>query len=324
LIKKFVKNIMSNHPELNQRNESIKGIELFCKSAALGSFTLAAQALGLTPAAVSRAVNRLETNLGAALFVRSTRKIALTEDGRAYFEVCQQALISLADAAQSIKGQRVKPEGDLRISVGSPYAHYRLLPNLAKFVAQYPAIRLQINISNRNIDFIDEGYDVAIRLGNPADSGLHARKLEDARIGVFASEAYLSKHKEPEGIEDLNHHALISFTLPSTGRTLAWLFKVKGKPIDHVPKASLTVSEDPLGCVGMAVAGMGLVQTFDWVATQQTPPLKEVLFKHGGCTRPIYALYASGKAKSAKLRVLLDFLAQLPRFNDHAIPGPTF
>ena len=290
---------------------SLSGVELFCAAASSGSFTLAANALGLTPAAVSRAVKRLEQRLNVPLFIRSTRKIALSDEGRAYYEVCQAALSHITDAGQRIQNQRNAPQGELRISVGAPYAHYRLIPNLATFNALYPKIRLHINISNRNIDFIDDGYDVAIRLGRPIDSGLQARKLEDARIGLFASEAYVKQHGTPSCLDELAAHEQIGFLLPSSGKVFEWLLAQDSKILHYAPKLKHTVSDDPLGCVALAQAGLGISQTFHWVANKQTPPLCELLSKHNTCTRPFYALFAASRQTSTKVRVLLDFLSSL-------------
>jgi DNA-binding transcriptional LysR family regulator len=168
-------------------------IELFCLAAELESFTSAATAAGVTPAAVSRSVARLETRLGVRLFVRTTRQIRLTDLGRRYFEQCQQVLRQLAEAEREATGQQVTPAGVLRISMPTPYAHYRVLPLLAEFRARYPQVTVETHLSNRNIDFADEGFDLAIRGRAPRDSSLIARKLEDAELVVVASPAYLRK-----------------------------------------------------------------------------------------------------------------------------------
>lgn len=285
-------------------------IALFCKAAELGSFTQAAQALGITPAAVSRGVGRLEERLGSKLFRRTTRSMQLTDDGRLYFEQCKAALAQIDDAEQAITGQQSEPRGLLRISVPSTYAHYRLLPRLPAFRAKYPHIELEINISNRNIDFVEEGYDIAIRLGEPPDSRLVARKLEDARVGVYASKAYLKRCGEPMALFDLRSaaHTTLPFLLPSTGRVLPWIFLDQGETVEMSLKSSLRVSEDPLGAIMLARAGMGLVQTFDWIAQAHGQELTEVLKPFAGRSRPFYILYPQNKQLSARVRGLVDYL----------------
>ena len=287
-------------------------IALFCKSAELGSFSSAAQAMGLTPSAVSRGVGRLEDRLGVKLFRRTTRSMQLTDDGRTYFEQCRSAIAQIDDAEKNITGQHGEPRGLLRISAPTTYAHYRLLPRLADFKSRHPLVELDINISNRNIDFVEEGYDVAVRLGTPPDSRLIARKLEDARMGVYASPAYLKKQGTPQSLDDLKNrraHTLLPFVLPSTGKLLLWIFMDGSTPIDLIPASHVRVLDDPLGCAVLAASGMGLVQTYSWIADSYGKQLVEVLKPFAGCTRPFYLLYPQNRHLSATVRALVDFLA---------------
>jgi DNA-binding transcriptional LysR family regulator len=290
-------------------------IALFCKAAELGGFTLAAQALGLTPAAVSRSVGRLEERLGLKLFRRTTRSVQLTDDGRLYFEQCRTALAQIEDAELALTQQHTEPRGLLRVSVPSTYAHYRLLPSLPAFRARFPFIELEINISNRNIDFVEQGYDLAIRLGEPPDSRLVARKLEDARVGVYASPSYLKRCGTPTDLADLRSsaHTSLPFLLPSTGRALPWVFIEHGQPVELTLKSTVRVSEGPLGMVVLARAGMGLVQTFDWIAAAHPSELTQVLQAYAGRTRPFYVLYPQNRHLSARVRALVEFLIAGPK-----------
>ncbi len=285
-------------------------VALFCKAAELGGFTAAAQVLGLTPAAVSRGISRLEVRLGLKLFRRTTRSVQLTDEGRVYFEQCKAALAQIDDAEKTITGQHGQPRGLLRISMPSTYAHYRLLPRLPDFSKRYPLIDFEINIANRNIDFVDEGYDLAIRMGEPRESRMVARKLEDAPLGVYANPHYLKTRGTPNNLLDLaiQQHTLLPFVRPSTGRLLPWLLAIEGKPTEWILHSAVRVSEDPLGCVALARAGMGLVQTFDWIATAHRTELQPVLTQLNGCTRPFYLLYPNNRLLSARVRVLVDFL----------------
>ena len=296
---------------MSNNTAQLTTIALFCKAAELGSFSSAAQAMGVTPAAVSRGVGRLEDRLGIKLFRRTTRSMSLTDDGRLYFEQCRAAIAQIDDAEKNITGQQNEPRGLLRISAPSTYAHYRLLPRLADFKSRYPLIELDINIANRNIDFVEDGYDVAIRLGTPPESRLIARKLEDARVGVYASPAYLKKHGALTSLADLKNphaHTCVPFVLPSTGKALPWLFIQNGQPTEVTPHSHGRVSGDPLGCVVLARAGMGLVQTFSWIADSYEGELAEVLLPYSGCTRPFYLLYPQNRHLSVKVRALVDFL----------------
>lgn len=287
-------------------------ITLFCKAAELGGFTAAAHALGLTPAAVSRGVGRLEERLGLKLFRRTTRSMSLTDDGRLYFEQCRSALAQIEEAEQTITGQQREVRGLLRISAPTTYSHYRLLPRLPEFRRRYPLVELEINVSNRNIDFVEQGFDVAIRLGTPPDSTLVARKLEDARVGIYANPAYLATHGTPSSVAELQDaaakHTLLPFVLHSTGRPLPWIFMQEGVPFEIVPRSDVSVSDEPLACIALARAGMGLVQTLSWAAEGHGPELVEILQAFAGRTRPFYLLYPHNRHLAARVRVLVDFL----------------
>jgi DNA-binding transcriptional LysR family regulator len=296
-------------------SSQLSTIALFCKSAELGSFTAAANIMGLTPAAVSRGVGRLEDRLGTKLFRRTTRSMSLTEDGRVYFEQCRAALAQIDEAESGLSGQQGAPKGLLRISAPSTYAMHRLLPRMRAFNQHFPLIELDINIVNRNIDFVEEGYDVAIRMGTPPDSRLIARKLEDASVGVFGTAAYFKRLGKPKNLTELldsSKHTLLPFILPSTGKPLPWVFNQDKQPIEVNPRSSIQVSDEPLGCVGLAANDVGLVQTFHWIADSYEGKLVEVMQKFSGRTRSFYLLYPQNKHLSARVRAFVDFL--LPKF----------
>lgn len=285
-------------------------IEMFCKAAELEGFTAAAEALGVTPAAVSRSVGRLEERLGLRLFTRSTRQIRLSEDGRAYYEQCRQALAQIEEAERAITGSQAVPSGLLRISVPTTYGHYRVMPLLPAFTAQFPKVTVEINLSNRNVDFVDEAYDLAIRLGEPKDSRLVARKLEDATLGLFASPTYLKRRGLPRSFEELKRHDCIQFVLPSTGRGMPWILREGKRDIDFSFESQVRVHEDVLGCVSYARAGGGIFQIYHFIAEQHVAAgeLVEVMQTMAGRTRPFSILYPQNRHLSAKVRAFADFL----------------
>lgn len=289
----------------------LNSIELFCKAAELGSFTAAAEFLGLTPASVSRSIKRLEERLGVRLFSRTTRRVRLTNEGELYRQECQRALEQIAEAERAITGNQKVPSGLLRISVGTLYANYRLLPLLPRFMAAYPQIDLELSISNRVVDFVEEGFDLAIRLGIPRDSRLIAHKLEDAPVGIFASPDYLARHGTPQTLDDLAAHDCIQFVLPSTGRAMPWIFRDDdGQEIDHTFRSRLRVLDDALGCVSWCRAGGGLFQIYHFIAEPmvQRGELVEVLQPYGGRTRQFSILYPQNRHLSARVRAFVDFM----------------
>jgi DNA-binding transcriptional LysR family regulator len=290
----------------------VGSIELFCMAAELESFTAAATAASVTPAAVSRAVARLEKRLNVRLFVRTTRQIRLTDQGRRYFEQCRLALGQLADAEREATGQQTTPAGVLRISMPTPYGHYRVLPLLADFRERYPDVTVETHLSNRNIDFADEGFDLAIRGRAPRDSGLIARKLEDATLVLVASPAYLKRAGKLETPDDLINHDCIQFELPSTGRNIPWQFIRDGESVEITTRGGCGSSGDALAGVTLARHGAGLFQTYRFIVEKDIADgtLKELLIPYGGTSRPFILLYPHGRHLSSRVRSFVEFLME--------------
>lgn len=287
-------------------------IELFCLAAEASSFTAAAQIAGVTPAAVSRSISRLEERLGSRLFVRTTRSIRLTDGGRTFFEQCRQALTQLVEAQQEMMGAQSVPSGLLRISIPTTYGHHRILPLLPRFRALYPQVSVDIHISNRNIDFVAEGYDLAIRVRAQPDSSLIARLLEDAKLVVVATPAYLQRVGTPQTLDELPDHECIQYELPSSGRRISWLFQDGGKDCEFSGEAGYSCSDDVLGGVTLAKHGAGLFQTYKFIVEQELADgsLVEVLQPYSGRSRPFTLLYPHGRYLPHRVRAFVDFLLE--------------
>jgi DNA-binding transcriptional LysR family regulator len=290
----------------------IGSIELFCMAAELGSFTAAATAAGITPAAVSRSISRLEERLGVRLFVRTTRQLRLSDGGARYYAQCREALNHLIEGESEATGAQSTPAGLVRISAPTPFAHSRLLPLLAKFRKKYPEVKLDIHVSNRNIDFYEEGFDLAIRGRAPADTTLVGRKLEDSALVLVGSPAYLRTAGRPRTLADLDKHDCIQFNLPSTGRKIPWLFMVDGVATEVHTNGGFVISEDILGQVALARNGAGLAQLYrstveDLLADGS---LVELLPQFGGASRPFFLLYPHARHLPLRVRVVVDFLIE--------------
>ncbi|MCI3207943.1 MULTISPECIES: LysR family transcriptional regulator [Pandoraea] len=285
-------------------------IELFCLAAEAGSFTAAANQAGVTPAAVSRSVARLEQRLGVRLFVRSTRSIRLTEGGSAYFDECRTALSLLAEAERRVSGAQSQPSGTLRISVPTTYGHYRLLPLLPAFRAQYPLIKLEIQISNQNVDLHEARFDFAVRFRAQPESRMVARHLEDAALVVIAHPDYLKQAGTPRTLDDLKDHECIEFDLPSTGRPIPWLFRDAGADIEYHAHGNFRCADDVLGGVALAKAGGGIFQTYRFIVEEDLAAgkLVEVLSAYSGRSRPVSLMFPHGKTLPSRARVFIDFL----------------
>ncbi len=290
----------------------LASIALFCRAAELGNFTSAEEAMGVTPAAVSRSIGRLEERLNVKLFARTTRRVKLTDDGRAYFEQCEQALAQLQEAERIVTGNQASPSGRLRVSMPTTYGHHRILPILPKFMKKFPLINLEVSISNRNIDFVEEGFDVAIRMGALEDSRLIAHKLEDAALCVFASPAYLKRAPKLRTIADLSAHDCIQFIMPSSGRPIPWGFFERQGEVDFVADSRIQIQDDVLGGVTLAKAGGGVFQSYRFIVARelQSGELVEVLNAHTGRARPFNILYPQNRHMSSRVRVFVDFVRE--------------
>ncbi|HUE94635.1 LysR family transcriptional regulator [Pseudomonas sp.] len=285
-------------------------IELFCLAAEEGSFTAAALSAGVTPAAVSRSVARLEERLGTRLFVRTTRSIRLTDGGRSYYEQCRQALTQLVEAEREVTGKQLDPSGTLRISLPTTYGHHRLLPLLPEFRRLYPKVQVEVHLSNRNIDFVAEGYDMAVRVRAQPDSTLIARPLEDARLVVVASPEYLARAGTPLTLDDLEQHDCIQFELPSSGRPITWLFNEGSKEREMLTNGGYLCADDVLAGVTLAKHGAGLFQTYRFIVERELAKgsLVEVLQPFSGRSRPFTLLYPHSRHMPLRLRAFVNFI----------------
>lgn len=298
---------------MSRRFDHLGDVEAFVNVAEKGSVTAGAVALSTTPSVLSRAIARLESRLGVQLLRRTTRRISLTDAGRLYLEQARAAFALVDDAERAIQGRGDgELSGQVRLSVPTTYGHYRLPPMLRRFSQQYPKVRIELSITNRNVDLVAEGYDLAIRLGALPDSGLVGRQLEDAPLCLVAAPDYLARAGTPLGISALAGHACLPFIMPSTGRVAPWVFRVDERDVDWTPPATVHVSDDVLGVVSLAASGMGICQTYDFIARGliEQGRVVELLKPHRGRSRPFSLLFAPHRQLSAASRALIDVLAE--------------
>lgn len=291
-------------------------IALFCRAAELGSFSKAAGQFGLTPAAVSRGIGRLEERLGVKLFKRTTRRVNLTEDGRLYFEECRQAIAQIETVEQTITGAKIEPKGMLKVACPAFYAHYRLLALLARYRERFPSVDVEVQIGG-GVDLLERGFDLVIA---PHDSNLPTAlcaPLENASIGVFASPAYLKRAGRPKTVSDLNAHHCIALMVAGGSRAQPWLFRDAGHDLDVPVSGSMRSHDDTLAAVTMARAGAGLVQTCHFVAQPylNAGELIEVLKPFAGRHWPMTLVYPRNRHTSARVRSFVEFLSAALRAN---------
>jgi DNA-binding transcriptional LysR family regulator len=297
---------------MGRRFDHLPDVEAFMAVVEHGSMTAGAVALSTTASVLSRAITRLESRIGSQLLRRTTRRLSLTEAGKRYLEQTRTAFELIDDAEREIQGWEKGLVGRVRLSVPTTYAHYRLPRLISPFIQAYPKVRIELNITNRNVDLVAEGYDLAIRLGELPDSGLVARRLEDAELCLVASAEYLSREGTPEDLESLSNHSCISFLMPSTGRVVPWWFRQGSSDVDWTPRASIEVTDDVLGVVSLAEQGLGICQSYDFIVREriQQGSLVEVLPNYRGRSRPFSVIYAPHRRLSAASRALIEVLVR--------------
>jgi len=298
---------------MSRRFDHLGDVEAFVTVAEKGSMTEGAVVLSTTPSVLSRAITRLETRLGAQLMRRTTRRLSLTDAGRAYLEQARAAFSLFDDAERTIQGKDGELlTGNVRLSVPTTYGHYRLPAMLSGFANAYPEVQIELSITNRNVDLVAEGYDLAIRLGPLPDSGLVARKLEDAPLCLVASPAYLERAGTPQSVESLGDHQCLPFVMPSTGRCAPWLFRKEGRDVEWTPPGRVRVFDDVLGVISLAESGLGICQTYDFIVHDRIEQgrLVEVMDHTRGRTKPFSIIFAPHRRLSPATRALIDYLTR--------------
>lgn len=278
--------------------------EIFISVIDEGSFTAAANALKLSKAHVSRQINQLETRLGIQLIKRSTRKLALTETGRAYYERCKGIINQMTEVEQSIIDQREIPIGTLRLTVAGAFGELYIAPCAADFMKKYPEVHIDIDFNNRLVDIVAEGYDVAIRAGVLKDSSLMTRKIARRRLIVCGTRDYFDSQGKPEKIANLRHHNCLVGTKPY------WRFRENnGRHIDIKVDGNWH-SNNGHALMAAARKGLGMVQLPEFYVFNDIRDgrLIPVLEKFEPVDTAEWALYPSSKHLSPKVRLFIDHL----------------
>lgn len=280
---------------------------IFCHAVEAGSFSAAARALQLTPSAVSKQITRLENRLGARLLNRTTRQLRLTEEGRVFFERSKTILAEIDEVEQAVTAAQSRPRGRLRINAPVSFGRRQLVPLMPKFMAANPEIEIELELTDRTVNPLEEDVDVLIRTGEMHDSSLVARRLAEVQRYVCAAPQYLSRHGVPRTPEDLLQHNCLLHNHPT--RANDWLFN--GPDGKVVIRASGTFSANISGVLHTAVlAGIGIARlaTFMIGADIKAGRLVPLLTDYDSQPVPLYAVYPHRRHLSPKVRALVDFL----------------
>lgn len=291
--------------------ENLSGVLAFVRAAEARSFTTAARALGISPSGVSKAISRLEASFGVRLLHRTSRSVTMTPEGAAFYERCRQIVADLEDAEQVLSTAHAAPRGRLRVTMPLSVGRLYLAGLLPRFQEQHSDVIVEASATDRMVDLIDEGFDVAIRLGEPPDSRLVARPLIGGTLVTCASPRYLKQHGTPRRPSDLPAHNCARFVVPSTGVPRDWLFREKGKTYSVPVQGNL--SFDHAEClVEAACAGTAIIQISSYVTGEAVRKglLRRVLTRFEVESPAMWVMYPQNRHLTPRVRAFVDFLLE--------------
>jgi DNA-binding transcriptional LysR family regulator len=282
----------------------------FARVVESGSFARAAERLGISTSACSRHVADLEAHLDTRLLNRTTRRLSLTESGQAFYERCVEVLADLEEAEHAAAASRARPRGTLRLTCGISFGTRHLAPLVAAFAALHPEVQFDVQLSDRFVDLVEEGFDLAIRIGEAAGQNLIARKLGETRAIACAAPVYLREHGAPETPADLARHACLTYEYLSPRNV--WRFRDRNGKEHAVRVAGPVHANNGDLLTAAAVEGIGILMEPDFIvdAELRSGRLVRMLADYTAPTTGIYAVYASRRHLSAKVRAFVDFLAE--------------
>jgi LysR family transcriptional regulator, regulator for bpeEF and oprC len=292
--------------------KSLSNIKTFIRVAQTKSFVEAANALSLSPPATSKAVAKLETELGVKLLHRTTRSVSLTNEGERFYEVAQKLLEEMDDLTQELQNTLSEPRGRLKISMSAAYGRMWGTKVLAQFLQTYPQISVELSLEDREVDLAAESFDVVIRVGTLADSAnLIARRLFVDPLITCATPKYLEHCGRPQHPDELARYNCLSFRNRKTGRPVPWFFTIDEEVKRRNFKGTLTIDDGE--AVGQAaMLGMGISQMPGFMAINalQKGTLEEVLADYRPPSVPFTALYLERRLVSPRIQAFIDFMVQ--------------
>jgi len=289
--------------------DRLRAFEVFASVVAKGSFTKAADVLDTSPANVTRYVNELETHLGTRLLNRSSRRISLTESGRALHERCTGILEDVAEAEALASATALRPRGRLRINAPVSFGIRYLADLWPEFMRRYPEIELDIDLIDRVVDMVEEGYDLVVRVSPQGSTAHVARKLATSRNIVCAAPSYLERHGTPKTPADLAAHDCIGYSYAATGDE--WHFTDKDGRPESVRVRSVLRTNNGDTMRGAAIAGRGIMRPAKFMVADDLKAgrLVAILTDHHLPDTDLLAIYPSRRHVSAKVRVMVDYLS---------------
>ncbi len=279
------------------------GLDEFVAVAECGQFTAAAERLGVSSSQVSRQIARLEESLQTRLFYRSTRRVALTEAGQTFLQHCQRLQDGREEALRAIGDLSSEPKGLLRMTCAVAYGERFIVPLVTEFMSRYPQLKVDIELSNRQLDIVQDGLDLAIRLGRLQDSRLVATRLAPRRMYVCAAPDYLQRYGRPHSVSELSQHNCL------IGSSDSWSFQQEGRELSQRVNGNWRCNSGQ-AVLDAALRGLGLCQLPDYYVQEhiKNGALVSLLEKHQAPNTAVWALYPQQRHLSPKVRQLVDHL----------------
>jgi DNA-binding transcriptional LysR family regulator len=296
--------------------DKLKQLESFVTVAQKGSLTATAAAEGVAPAVIGRRIDALEERLGVKLLVRTTRRISLTAEGSAFLEDCQRLLADLVNAEASVSAGGVKAAGHLRITAPAGFGRRHVAPLVPEFLAEHPEVSLSLNLSDRVVDIVNEGFDCAVRVGDLPDSSLISLRLADNRRLCVATPAYLQRAGTPKKPSELMRHACLVLSSEAS-QTRGWAFVVDGE-LQHLRPSGRLDCSDGQVLHQWCLRGLGLAWRSTWEVQRDIAEgrLMSVLDEYAAPPNGIFAVFAQRKHLPLRMRLWLDYLKR--RYSDAA------
>jgi LysR family transcriptional regulator for bpeEF and oprC len=292
--------------------DRLMALQVFTRVVELGGFTKAADSLQLSKTRVSDLVQSLEKSLGVRLLQRTTRRVAVTAEGAAYYERCAQVLQALEEADASLIQAHVAPKGRLRVDMPAALGKLFIIPRLPPFFARYPDLRLELGMGLRPVNMVEEGIDCVVRLGVQTESSLIARRVGTTSFVCCASPAYLKQHGTPRRPEQLSAHSCVNYLSNRTGRVMDWEFS-RGKQKVQLTLDGVLAVNDPDAYVVAGLMSFGIVKIASYVVRPylESGQLVQVLADWTAAQWPITVMYPQSRHLSAKVRVFVDWVSDL-------------
>lgn len=290
--------------------DRFREMETFVAVVDSGSFVQAAEKLRISKSVASRIVQDLEDRLGGRLLHRTTRRLSTTDAGQAYYQRCKQILDDIAEAESTISMDSVRVAGTLKVSAPLTFGTMHLAEHWGNFVQQYPDIRMDISLLDRQVDLVGEGYDMAIRIApRPEDSSLVAKRLASSRIVMCASPAYLEQHGTPQSFAEMSRHEFIGYSYAPSGDTLRARFKGHDEGLKTHPRLRINNGDT---CRAAALQGLGIVAQPSFIVGEdlQAGRLVEILPEWHLEERGVFAVYPTRQHLAGKVRALVDYLTE--------------